>query len=135
MKNPGTRNQAEVTGEWADAPGAAGTAGVEAARVELPNLVEDVHARQCNEDINLDAILDIPVTLTMELGGTRINIRDLLQLNQGSVIQLERMAGEPLDIRVNGMLIAHGEVVVVNGRYGVRLTDVVSPAERVKRLK
>jgi len=83
----------------------------------------------------LDVILDIPVTVSMEVGNTEITIRNLLQLNQGSVIELDRMAGEPLDVLVNGTLIAHGEVVVVNEKFGIRLTDVVSPSERIKKLK
>ena len=86
-------------------------------------------------DMNLDVILDVPVQLSLEVGRARIPIRNLLQLNQGSVIELERLAGEPLDVYVNGTLIAQGEVVVVNERFGVRLTDVISPAERIKRLK
>lgn len=86
-------------------------------------------------DPKLDVILDIPVNLTMEVGGTEIAIRNLLQLSQGSVIELDRVAGEPLDVKVNGTLIAHGEVVVVNDRYGIRLTDVISPQERIRRLK
>lgn len=88
-----------------------------------------------DEDVNLDVILDIPVTLSMEIGRTRINIRNLLQLNQGSVVELDRLAGEPMDVLVNGTLVAHGEVVVVNERFGIRLTDVVSPSERVKKLR
>ena len=88
-----------------------------------------------SDDINLDVILDIPVTISMEIGHTKINIRNLLQLNQGSVVELDRMAGEPLDVVVNGTLIAHGEVVVVNEKFGIRLTDIISPAERVKKLK
>lgn len=83
---------------------------------------------------NMDVILDIPVTLSMEVGTTDISIRNLLQLNQGSVIELDRLAGEPLDVLVNGTLIAHGEVVVVNEKFGIRLTDVISPAERIKKL-
>ena len=86
-------------------------------------------------DVNLDMILDVAVTLSMEVGRARIPIRNLLQLNQGSVVELERAAGEPLDVYANGTLIAHGEVVVVNDRFGVRLTDVVSPAERIKKLR
>ncbi|MBW3551281.1 MAG: flagellar motor switch protein FliN [Proteobacteria bacterium] len=86
-------------------------------------------------DLNLDVILDVAVSLSLEVGRTRIPIRNLLQLNQGSVVELERGAGEPLDVFVNGTLIAQGEVVVVNDRFGVRLTDVVSPAERIKRLR
>jgi len=83
----------------------------------------------------MDLIMDIPVTLSMELGSTSIAIRNLLQLTQGSVVELDRYAGEPLDVLVNGTLIAHGEVVVVNDKYGIRLTDVVSPSERIKRIR
>ena len=83
---------------------------------------------------SIDVILDIPVTLAMEVGSTNITIRNLLQLNQGSVIELDRLAGEPLDVLVNGTLIAHGEVVVVNEKFGIRLTDVISPQERIKKL-
>ncbi len=86
-------------------------------------------------EANLEVILDIPVTLSMEIGRTELPIHNLLQLNQGSVVELDRMAGEPLDVLVNGTLIAHGEVVVVNEKFGIRLTDVISPAERVKNLK
>lgn len=84
---------------------------------------------------NLEVIMDIPVTIAMEVGNTEIAIRNLLQLNQGSVIELDRLAGEPLDVKVNGTLIAHGEVVMVNEKFGIRLTDVVSPSERIKRLR
>lgn len=88
-----------------------------------------------NEDVNMEVILDIPVTLSVEIGRSRINIRNLLQLNQGSVVELDRLAGEPMDVLVNGTLIAHGEVVVVNEKFGIRLTDVISASERVKKLK
>ena len=84
---------------------------------------------------DLDVILDIPVTISMEVGRTSITIRNLLQLNQGSVIELDRLAGEPLDVLVNGTLIAHGEVVVVNEKFGIRMTDVISPSERIKKLR
>lgn len=84
---------------------------------------------------DLDVILDIPVTISMEVGNTQIAIRNLLQLNQGSVIELDRLAGEPLDVLVNGTLIAHGEVVMVNEKFGIRLTDVISPGERIRKLK
>ncbi len=83
---------------------------------------------------DLDVILDIPVEVAMEVGSTAITIRNLLQLNQGSVIELDRLAGEPLDVLVNGTLIAHGEVVVVNEKLGIRMTDVISPSERIKNL-
>lgn len=88
-----------------------------------------------NGEENLDVILDIPVTVSMEIGRTRISIRNLLQLNQGSVVELDRLAGEPMDVLVNGTLIAHGEVVVVNEKFGIRLTDVISAQERIKKLK
>ncbi|MCP5145845.1 MAG: flagellar motor switch protein FliN [Gammaproteobacteria bacterium] len=83
---------------------------------------------------NLESILEIPVTLSVEIGSTAISIRNLLQLNQGSVVELDRIAGEPLDVLVNGTLIAHGEVVVVNDKFGIRLTDIISAHERVTRL-
>lgn len=86
-------------------------------------------------DAKLDVILDIPVTVAMEIGRTKISIRNLLQLNQGSVVELDRLAGEPMDVLVNNTLVAHGEVVVVNEKFGIRLTDVISPAERIKNLK
>lgn len=88
-----------------------------------------------SEDINLEVVLDIPVTLAMEIGRAKLPIRNLLQLNQGSVVELERFVGEPMDVLVNGTLIAHGEVVVINEKYGIRLTDVISPAERVRKLR
>jgi len=83
---------------------------------------------------DLEVILDIPVSISMVVGATQINIRNLLQLNQGSVIELDRLAGEPLDVLVNNTLIAHGEVVVVNEKFGIRLTDVISASERIRRL-
>ena len=104
-----------------------------AARAAFDSLTADAGA--AGSDLNLDDILDVPVSLSLEVGRARIPIRNLLQLNQGSVVELERTAGEPLDLYVNGTLIAQGEVVVVNDRFGVRLTDVVSPAERIKRLR
>ena len=85
-----------------------------------------------SNDINM--ILDIPVQLTVELGRTRIPIKHILQLAQGSVVELETMAGEPMDVLVNGYLIAQGEVVVVNDKFGIRLTDIVTPSERLRRL-
>lgn len=83
---------------------------------------------------NIDMILDIPVNLTVELGRTKLAIRSLLQLAQGSVVELDGLAGEPMDVLVNGCLIAQGEVVVVNDKFGIRLTDIISPAERIRRL-
>jgi len=85
-------------------------------------------------EVNLDHILEVPLTISMEIGRSRISIRNLLQLNQGSVVELDRLAGEPMDVLVNGTLIAHGEVVVVNDKFGIRLTDVVSAVERIKQL-
>ena len=104
-----------------------------ASQAPMNELVDDSTANTDRE--NIDVILDIPVTLSLEVGTTVIAIRNLLQLNQGSVIELDRLAGEPLDVKVNNTLIAHGEVVVVNEKYGIRLTDVMSPSERIKKLK
>lgn len=118
----------------------AGTDGDEAAaegkdgyaRAEFAGL----EAEQGGGEVrNMDLVLDIPVTISMEIGRGRIPIRNLLQLSQGSVVELDRLAGEPLDVLVNGTLIAQGEVVVVNDKYGIRLTDVISPSERIKRLR
>jgi len=107
-------------------PGAAAPASfqvlsnVAAAKLDTPN--------------DIDMILDIPVQLTVELGRTKIAIKNLLQLAQGSVVELNGLAGEPMDVLVNGCLIAQGEVVVVNDKFGIRLTDVVTPSERIKKL-
>ncbi len=136
------QNNEEATDDWAEAFAEQEQAeqdtadeliaGAEAA--SLPNL-NDSGVKPVSEDVNMDVILDIPVTIQMEIGRTKVNIRNLLQLNQGSVVELDRLAGEPLDVLVNNTLIAHGEVVVVNEKYGIRLTDVISPAERVQKLK
>lgn len=106
-----------------------------AARAAEFGDLQDTGASGSARDVNLEVILDVPVTLSMEVGRTRIPIRNLLQLNQGSVVELDRAAGEPLDVFVNGTLVAHGEVVVVNEKFGIRLTDVISPAERIKKLR
>lgn len=111
-----------------------GAQNSEYERAEFGNLRADA-AQPGSVNANLEVILDVPVTISMEIGRAGISIRNLLQLNRGSVIELDRLAGEPLDVLVNGTLIAHGEVVVVNEKFGIRLTDVVSPAERVKKLK
>jgi len=95
-------------------------------------LSESQAANSAGNDINM--ILDIPVQLTVELGRTRIPIKHILQLAQGSVVELEALAGEPMDVLVNGYLIAQGEVVVVNDKFGIRLTDIVTPSERMRRL-
>lgn len=106
------------------------------ARADFQELeADDGAAAPGGDEANLDVILDIPVTLSMEIGRTKISIRNLLKLNQGSVVELDRLAGEPMDVLVNNCLIAHGEVVVVNDKFGIRLTDVISAAERVKKLK
>lgn len=84
---------------------------------------------------NLDFILDIPLKVSVELGRTQVVIKDLLQLGQGSVLELDKLAGEPLEVLVNGKLVARGEVVVVNEKFGIRLTDIISPLERIETLK
>ncbi|MAZ88227.1 MAG: flagellar motor switch protein FliN [Cellvibrionaceae bacterium] len=132
-------NQDAMADEWAAAMaeaegGDAGADGADVSQVELEEL-QDESPVLTGDNPDLDVILDIPVTIAMEVGSTSITIRNLLQLNQGSVIELDRLAGEPLDVLVNGTLIAHGEVVVVNEKFGIRMTDVISPAERIKRLR
>jgi len=120
--------------DWGDLEGTDGAAapegGASYAKANFQELEEEASG-----DIELDVLLDVPITISMEIGRTRISIRNLLQLNQGSVVELDRLAGEPMDVLVNGTLIAHGEVVVVNEKFGIRLTDVISPAERVRKLK
>ncbi len=120
------------TDDWADAMNE--QAESEAQTATMEDFREEDETNHVDND-KLDVILDIPVSLSMEVGRTQIPIRNLLQLTQGSVVELDRLAGEPLDVMVNGTMIAHGEVVVVNEKYGIRLTDVMSPAERIQKLK
>ena len=128
----------KLADEWAAALGAQDSGSATTA-APIAEFEEDSSANKAplsvEERKKLDSILDIPVTITMEVGHAKISIRNLLQLNQGSVIELERLAGEPLDVLVNGTLIAHGEVVVVNDNFGIRLTDVISQVERIKKLQ
>jgi len=121
-------------GMWDEALNEQAAAKEAAEKVELEELEEEAPITG-EEKRKLDAILDIPVTISMEVGRSQISIRNLLQLNQGSVVELDRVAGESLDVLVNGTLIAHGEVVVVNDKFGIRLTDVISQIERIKKLK
>ncbi len=99
-----------------------------------PDELEAGAAGNAGADVNLDLVLDIPVDVSLRVGSTDISIRDLVSLVEGSVIALDQDAGEPMDVLVNGTLIAHGEIVVVDDQYGVRLTDVVSPVERIEQL-
>jgi flagellar motor switch protein FliN/FliY len=105
-------------------------------KVNTDSIFKDLSGQSVKSESNQDIefILDIPVLLTVELGRTKIVIKNLLQLTQGSVIELNGMAGEPMDVLVNGCLIAQGEVVVVNEKFGIRLTDITSPAERIRKL-
>ncbi len=128
MAEQADSEEAEEGSEAADLLGAQ-----DAQLAELDELEADEITGE--EKRKLDTILDIPVTISMEVGRSLISIRNLLQLNQGSVVELDRVAGEPLDVLVNGTLIAHGEVVVVNDKFGIRLTDVISQIERIKKLK
>jgi len=126
----------DMADEWAAALEESGDAeGDQVNSVEFDELQDSASPITDEEHARLDSILDIPVIISMEVGRSKINIRNLLQLNQGSVVELERVAGEPLDVLVNGTLIAHGEVVVVNDKFGIRLTDVISQTERIKKLK
>ncbi|MET0355317.1 MAG: flagellar motor switch protein FliN [Cellvibrio sp.] len=127
-------NDDDMADDWAAAMAEQADADEAAANpVAFEELKSDYNKTTANPE--LEVILDIPVTISMEVGRTSITIRNLLQLNQGSVIELDRLAGEPLDVLVNGTLIAHGEVVVVNEKFGIRMTDVISPAERIKKLR
>ena len=139
---PQMSEEDKMAAEWAAALTESKTPGNEvASEVSQPaesvapaaftNFAATAHTGAGN-DINM--ILDIPVQLTVELGRTRIPIKHILQLAQGSVVELETMAGEPMDVLVNGYLIAQGEVVVVNDKFGIRLTDIVTPSERMRRL-
>ena len=133
------QDDSELDNDWAAAMNEQAASekdeGVEKAVFdELDRKSPDSVGGDAKDEIQMDVILDIPVTMSMEIGRTQINIRNLLQLNEGSVVELDRFAGEPMDVLVNGTLIAHGEVVVVNDKFGIRLTDVISPSERVKRL-
>ena len=105
-----------------------------AERARFDELAAGAAKASNGTDVSLDMILDVAVTLSLEVGSAKVSVRDLLQLNQGSVVELDRLAGEPMDVMVNGTLVAHGEVVVVNDKFGIRLTDIVSPAQRVTRL-
>lgn len=135
MNDMPTQTGEAPTDDWAAAlQEQADVEGANVAKAELKNLVPNEHGPTMEES-SLDVIMDIPVTISMEVGRTHISIRNLLQLNQGSVVELDRLAGEPLDVMVNGMLVAHGEVVVVNEKFGIRLTDVISPSERIKKLR
>jgi len=132
-------DQQSMADEWAAAMEEQETTeeGSDAEPMELDEFDDVVQNDSAENNLNpdLDVILDIPVNISMEVGRTSITIRNLLQLNQGSVIELDRLAGEPLDVLVNGTLIAHGEVVVVNEKFGIRMTDVISPSERIKKLR
>lgn len=131
-EDPSAEAAGDVGDEWADAM-AEDDGSVQQAPLDA--LSDD--SKPVSDDLTpeLDVILDIPVSISMEVGRTEIPIRNLLQLNQGSVVELDRLAGEPLDVLVNGTLIAHGEVVMVNDKFGIRLTDVVSQSERIQRLR
>ncbi|WP_083969630.1 flagellar motor switch protein FliN [Kerstersia gyiorum] len=125
-----TAASAQPAPAQADATSAPASTAATPKRVDFPAL-SDTAGTSVND---LDIIKDIPVQLTVELGRTRITIKNLLQLGQGSVIELDGLAGEPMDIFVNGFLIAQGEVVVVEDKYGIRLTDIVTPSDRLNRL-
>ena len=120
-----------VAPEPADETGSAAVDPPAAHFDELAN-----HAAGASADeVDLDVILDVPVTLALEVGRTKMTIRDLLRLNQGSVVELDRPADEPMDVLVNGTLVAHAEIVVVDDMFGIRLIDVVSPTERIRKLR
>jgi len=127
--------QTTVADDWGAALAEQTTAASPLAASAKPHVLEQFGAGGTAAATNdLDMILDIPVQLTVELGRTKMPIKNLLQLAQGSVVELSGMAGEPLDVMINGFLIAQGEVVVVNDKLGIRLTDIITPSERLRRL-
>lgn len=142
MSEQGEASGSSAEDDWAAAMAEQGDAGAASAspaaqpQLATPPVFEQFSATTGQSGMvnNLDMILDIPVNLTVELGRTKIAIRSLLQLAQGSVVELDGLAGEPMNVLVNGCLIAQGEVVVVNDKFGIRLTDIISPAERIRKL-
>lgn len=133
------QSTAEATDDWGAAMAeqeATDTSVLQAKNVEQTQVFTEFTAKNKLQDTqnDIDFILDIPVQLTVELGRTKIAIKNLLQLAQGSVVELDGMAGEPMDVLVNGCLIAQGEVVVVNDKFGIRLTDIITPAERIRKI-
>ncbi len=126
---------AAAMAEQAATPAAAG-AGAPAAPAQsaAQSVFKPLAGATSGQGTDIDLIMDVPVQLTVELGRTRLTIKNLLQLGQGSVVELDGLAGEPMDIFVNGYLIAQGEVVVVEEKYGIRLTDIITPSERINRL-
>lgn len=126
----------DITQTIAEDDWAAAMAEQASVATPAPEIFKDLSSSTPNSGLSkdIDFILDIPVLLTVELGRTKIAIKNLLQLAQGSVVELDGLAGEPMDVLVNGCLIAQGEVVVVNDKFGVRLTDIITPAERIRKL-
>ena len=104
------------------------------ATAQVFQQIQDAAAPSTAMPVDIARVLDVPVQLTAEIGRTRITIKSLLQLSQGSVVELDGLAGQPLDVLINGYLIAQGEVVVVNEKYGIRLTDIITPSERMQKL-
>lgn len=129
---------ASADSDWEAAMAEQGTAEAKTLKVQQPaaQVFKEFagSASQTGTHNDIDFILDIPVQLTVELGRTKIAIKNLLQLAQGSVVELDGLAGEPMDVLVNGCLIAQGEVVVVNDKFGIRLTDIITPSERIRKL-
>ena len=129
----------EASGSTPDPEGAAPTQGAAAGGQYSPDQLGGgkaaaAKAGKAASDVNLDLVLDVPVNVSLRVGATDMSIRDLVKLVEGSVVALDRLSDEPMDVLVNGTLIAHGEIVVVDDRFGVRLTDVVSPVERIQKI-
>lgn len=125
---------AQATPDTPDAAAATQTGTQVTTTGPAPDLFKPLTAESVDEQSDIDMIMDIPVQMSVELGRTRLTIKNILQLGQGSVIELDGLAGEPMDIYVNGYLIAQGEVVVVDDKYGIRVTDIITPSDRINRL-
>ncbi len=132
MNNPADDNNGAMDDLWAEALSEQKSTSSKSAADDMNN--QYLGGQLIIKKKNIDLIMDIPVKLTVELGRTRMTIKELLRLTQGSVVALDGLAGEPLDILINGYLIAQGEVVVVADKYGVRITDIITPSERMRRL-
>lgn len=131
INNPSDDNEDSVDDLWADALNEQKTS----TKSDTDNVFRQMDSGELAGSLqDIDLIMDIPVKMTVELGRTRMTIKELLRLTQGSVVALDGLAGEPLDILINGYLIAQGEVVVVADKYGVRITDIITPSERMRRL-
>ncbi|WP_342132283.1 flagellar motor switch protein FliN [Hydrogenophaga sp. OTU3427] len=134
MTNENDPKDDDVTDDWAQALQEQSSAGMSGDFATGAPHFDSAESANVNANNDISMVLDIPVQLSVELGRTKVPIKYILQLGQGSIVELDALAGEPMDVLVNGYLIAQGEVVVVNEKFGIRLTDIVTPSERLRRV-